>query len=94
MTTERVTRRLVVRGRVQGVFYRESMRQEAARLQVTGWVCNRRDGTVEAVVQGSPDAVEAITRWARHGPEDARVQGVEISDAEGDFPGFEKRPSF
>lgn len=94
MTTDRVTRRLVIRGRVQGVFYRESMRQEAARLGIAGWVCNRRDGTVEAVVQGSADAVEAITRWARRGPEDARVQAVEASDAEGDFSGFEKRPSF
>src|SRR5256885_1606220 len=66
----------------------------AGALRARGGVRTRRDGTVEAVVQGSPDAVEAITRWARHGPEDARVQGVEISDAEGDFPGFEKRRSF
>ena len=94
MTTDRVTRRLVIRGRVQGVFYRESLRQEAARLEVTGWVCNRRDGTVEAVVQGSPAAVEAITRWAQRGPEDARVQAVEVSEAGGDFSGFEKRPTF
>lgn len=93
MTTERVTRRLVVRGRVQGVFYRESMRQEAARLGIAGWVCNRRDGTVEAIVQGTGDAVEAITRWARRGPEDARVQSVDVSSAEGDFSGFEKRPT-
>jgi acylphosphatase len=92
--SERVTRRLAVRGRVQGVFYRESMRREAERLGVTGWVCNRGDGSVEAVVQGSPEAVEAITRWARHGPEDARVTGVEVSDAEGDFFRFEKRASF
>jgi acylphosphatase len=93
MTTERLTRRLVIRGRVQGVFYRESLRQEAARLGVTGWVCNRRDGTVEAVVQGSAEAVEAITRWAHRGPEDARVQAVEVSAAEGDFASFEKRPT-
>ena len=91
--SERVTRRLVVRGRVQGVFYRESMRQEAARLGVTGWVCNRLDGTVEAVVQGSAEAVEAITRWARRGPEDARVEAVEDAEAAGDFAAFEKRPT-
>jgi len=91
MTTDRVTRRLVIRGRVQGVFFRESMRQEAARLGVTGWVRNTRDGTVEAVVQGNADAVEAITRLARRGPEDARVEGVEASAAEGDFASFEKR---
>jgi acylphosphatase len=93
MTTERVTRRLVIRGRVQGVFYRESLRQEATRLGVTGWVCNRRDGTVEAVVQGSADAVDAITRWAQRGPEEARVQAVEVSQAQGDFAAFEKRPT-
>jgi acylphosphatase len=91
--SERVTRRLVVRGRVQGVFYRESMRQEAARLGIAGWVCNRRDGTVEAVVQGAPEAVDAITRWARRGPEDARVEAVEEGEAAGEFLDFEKRPT-
>jgi acylphosphatase len=75
--TERLTRRLVIRGRVQGVFYRESMRQEAARLGVTGWVRNQRDGTVEAVVQGTPAAVEAILAWARRGPPDADVSAVD-----------------
>jgi len=89
--TERVTRRLEIRGRVQGVWYRESMRQEAARLRVTGWVRNRADGNVEAVVQGSPEAVDAITAWARRGPEQARVEAVLVSTAEGDFPSFEKR---
>lgn len=91
--SEKVTRRLSIRGRVQGVFYREAMRREAERLGVTGWVCNRNDGTVEAVVQGLPDAVESITRWARRGPEDAQVAGVEVSDASGDFFRFEKRPT-
>jgi acylphosphatase len=91
---EKVTRRLDIRGHVQGVFYRESMRREAERLGVTGWVSNRRDGSVEAVVQGSADAVEAITRWARRGPADARVEAVEVSPAEGDFFGFEKRASY
>ncbi|MGZ5584156.1 MAG: acylphosphatase [Usitatibacter sp.] len=89
--TEKVTRRLVVRGRVQGVWFRESMRREAERLDVTGWVCNRLDGTVEAVVQGSAAAVEAITRWARRGPPEARVETLDVSPAEGDFFGFEKR---
>lgn len=92
--SERVTRRLVVRGRVQGVFYRESMRMEAERLGITGWVRNCRDGTVEAVVQGTAQAIEAITAWARRGPEDARVTGVEAAAAEGDFERFEKRPTF
>lgn len=92
--SERVTRRLSIRGRVQGVWFRESMRLEAERLGVAGWVCNRLDGTVEAVVQGPAEAVEAIIRWARRGPRDARVEGVEIAEAIGDFSGFEKRASF
>ena len=92
--SERVTRRLVIRGRVQGVWFRESMRIEAERLGLTGWVCNRLDGAVEAVVQGTPDGVEAITRWARRGPRDARVSGVEVSEASGEYAGFEKRATY
>ena len=88
---ERVTRRLAIRGRVQGVFFREAMRQEAARIGVTGWVRNRRDGSVEAVVQGAPAAVDAIVAWARRGPPDAQVSGLEAVPAEGDFASFEKR---
>ena len=91
--SERRTRRLVIRGRVQGVWFRESMRLEAERLGVTGWVRNRMDGTVEAVVQGEASAVEAMVRWARRGPEAAEVAGVDICESEGDFPRFEKRPS-
>jgi acylphosphatase len=90
---ERVTRRLAVRGRVQGVFYREAMRQEAERLGVTGWVRNLRDGSVEAVVQGPPAAVEAIVAWARRGPPDARVSSLDSEVAIGDFFTFEKRPT-
>jgi acylphosphatase len=92
--SERVTRRLAIRGRVQGVFYRESMRMEAERLGVTGWVRNCRDGSVEAMVQGLPEAVEAMIRWARRGPEDAQVTGVEATPAEGSFERFEKRSTF
>ena len=91
--SERVTRRLSIRGRVQGVFFRESMRQEAEALGVDGWVRNRRDGSVEAVVQGPAAAVEAIVRWARHGPPDAEVTGVDVGPATGDYRGFEKRPT-
>lgn len=91
--TETVTKYLRVTGRVQGVFYRESMRQEAERLGVTGWVRNRSDGAVEAVVHGAPDAIDAITRWARRGPADAAVSSVEVSEAEGPFDTFEKRPT-
>ena len=89
-----VTRRLVIRGRVQGVFFRESMRIEAERLGVAGWVCNRRDGTVEAILHGPPNAVDRITQWARRGPADAVVSSVDVSPAEGVFDRFEKRPTF
>jgi acylphosphatase len=91
--SEKRTCRLTIRGRVQGVWFRESMRLEAERLGVTGWVRNRVDGTVEAVVQGQARAVEAMIAWARRGPEAAQVSGVEVADAQGDFPSFEKRPS-
>ena len=92
--TERVTRHLAIHGVVQGVWFRESMRIQAERLGVCGWVANRFDGSVEAVVQGSPDAVDSITRWARQGPERARVDRVQVSEAGGDFARFEKRPTF
>ena len=91
--TDRVTRRLVIRGRVQGVWFRESMRIEAERLGVAGWVRNRMDGSVESVIQGSAQAIDAMTRWAHRGPEAARVQSVEASDAAGDYLRFEKRPT-
>ena len=89
--SERVTRRLAIRGIVQGVGFREFMRREAERLGVGGWVCNRIDGSVEAVVHGTPAQVEAITAWAHRGPRSARVDSVEVSPAEGEFAGFETR---
>ena len=88
-----VARRIVVHGRVQGVGYRFTMVGIARHAGVHGWVRNRRDGTVEAVVQGPAPAVEAMLAWARRGPDDARVSGVEVVSAEGDFAGFEKRPT-
>ncbi|HET7833062.1 MAG TPA: acylphosphatase [Gallionella sp.] len=87
----RVTLRLVIHGHVQGVFFRDSMQREAQRLAVTGWVRNRDDGTVEAVVQGDSAAVDAIKRWAQHGPERARVERVEVEPAAGTFPDFDIR---
>jgi acylphosphatase len=91
--TETVTRRVVARGRVQGVWFRESMRREAEHLGITGWIRNRLDGTVEAVVQGSPDAVDRIVAWARRGPEAAHVEGLEVTEAQGTYERFEKRPT-
>jgi acylphosphatase len=92
--SDHVTRRLVMHGRVQGVWYRESMRIEAAALGVTGWVRNRMDGTVEALVQGSREAVEAMTAWARRGPEHAEVRRFEQRDEPHEpMTTFEKRPT-
>ncbi|MCR4299511.1 MAG: acylphosphatase [Gallionella sp.] len=83
------TLRLVIHGRVQGVFFRDSMRREAQNLSVAGWVRNRSDGTVEAAVQGDPAGVDAIVRWARRGPERAQVERVEIEPHEGSYSNFE-----
>ena len=91
--SEAITRRLVAHGRVQGVWFRETMRREAERLGVAGWVRNRLDGTVEAVVHGPRDAVEAIVAWARRGPEAAHVTALDVEEAEGRFEAFEKRPT-
>lgn len=89
-----MARRLTVRGQVQGVFYRESMRREAERLGISGWVRNRWDGTVEAHVEGTGAALEALLAWAGRGPPEAEVTGVEARDAalEGGTA-FEKRPT-
>lgn len=84
------TLHLVIRGRVQGVFFRDSMRREARMLGVSGWVRNRGDGAVEAVVQGEAAAVDAIVRWARHGPGLAHVEQVDVEPASGVYSGFNK----
>ena len=83
------TLRLVIHGRVQGVFFRDSMRREAQRLGIAGWVRNRSDGTVEAAVQGEPAAVDAIVCWAHRGPQHAQVVGVEIEPFYGNYTNFE-----
>jgi acylphosphatase len=87
------TRRLLIYGLVQGVWFRESMRQEALRLGITGWVRNLRDGSVEAMVSGEDDAVERLIAWTRRGPEMARVEQVQVSAGEGEFGSFEKLPT-
>ncbi len=85
------THHLRIHGRVQGVWFRESMRIEAERLNVTGWVRNTPDGAVEAVIQGPAEAVEALIEWAHGGPPMARVDRVEIGEAHGQYSGFVKR---
>ena len=88
-----ITRHLRIRGRVQGVGFRMYMQREAQRLDVNGWVRNRRDGSVEAVVQGESAGVEAVIEWARHGPPSARVTDVDVNAGEGEYSEFEMRPT-
>jgi acylphosphatase len=76
---ELTARRVVVEGRVQGVFFRDSCRREAVARDVAGWVRNRAGGRVEALFEGDPDAVEAMIDWCRRGPPAARVDRVEVS---------------
>jgi acylphosphatase len=90
-----VSFRLAVAGRVQGVGFRYSMREQAARLGVRGWVRNRRDGSVEALVQGEAHSVEALVAWARRGPPGAQVTSLRCDPAQGESAGagFELRPT-
>lgn len=74
-----ITRHLVIRGQVQGVSYRWSMVQAAQQRGVQGWVRNRRDGCVEALVIGPMDAVQSLIDWAHQGPPHARVKAVEVT---------------
>lgn len=91
MKGPRVAKLLRIHGRVQGVWYRESMRREAERLGVRGWVRNRMDGSVEAAVEGETGVIDLLIRWAHRGPEDARVQRVDVADDAGGYTTFEKR---
>jgi acylphosphatase len=86
--TRRATLR--IQGKVQGVFFRESARIEATRLGLTGWVRNRADGSVEAVVEGDPGMLEEFIRWCHQGPVQARVTAVAREDGEatGEFRQF------
>jgi acylphosphatase len=74
------TVRVRIRGRVQGVFFRASCADEAARLGVSGWVRNTADGELEAVFHGPEETVERILGWCREGPPMARVDGVDVRD--------------
>lgn len=73
-------RRVVVSGRVQGVWFRQACAEQAGMARVTGWVRNRRDGKVEAVFEGQDNAVDAMVDWCRRGPERALVTSVEVSE--------------
>jgi acylphosphatase len=85
------TLHLVIHGRVQGVWFRESMRLKAEQLGITGWVRNRADGSVEAVIQGEAEAVSIMLDWARVGPPQASVTRLDVAAASGEYLSFEKR---
>jgi len=82
---------------VQGVGYRDALRAQAHAMGVHGWVRNRTNGSVEALLQGRPEAVESLIAWAHHGPPAARVTEVRIEDPSPEFDraysGFERWPS-
>ncbi len=90
-----IARRLLVRGRVQGVFYRAWTIETARSLKLSGWVRNLGSGEVEILAIGEPGAIQALVERCRVGPPAARVTEVDVSEAESEpLEGFFKRPSF
>ena len=90
--SEQARRRVVVRGNVQGVFFRDSCRQKARSRGVAGWVTNRPDGAVEAVFEGDAGAVQAMVDWCGDGPRGADVESVDESTEEPEgLSGFDIR---
>lgn len=75
---------MTVRGRVQGVGFRQNTARKARKLGVLGWVRNRQDGTVEAFAQGETDAIQQLIEWAHRGPPSARVDAVAVEEAQPD----------
>ncbi len=88
-----IAKHLLIHGSVQGVGFRESLRYEAEMRGLTGWVRNRREGTVEAVVAGDPSEVAEIVAWARRGPSSSHVTRVDVKDVEWHFTAFERWPT-
>ncbi len=73
-----IRRRVIVYGFVQGVFFRESVRRHAVSNGIAGWVRNDRDGSVEAVFEGDPDAIERLVAFCRRGPRGAHVDRLDV----------------
>ena len=88
-----MAKHLTIRGRVQGVGYRQWMCSEALALGLSGWVRNRANGDVEAVVDGLAPLVDTLIERAHRGPRAAQVESVTVGEAEGTFTGFEWRPT-
>lgn len=82
MADDRIRRRVTVQGRVQGVFFRDSARERARAHGVAGWVRNRSDGAVEAVLEGSPHDVDRVVRFFQTGPPSAAVESVDVKEEE------------
>jgi acylphosphatase len=83
---------VIVRGRVQGVFFRDSVRERARAHGVSGWICNRADGGVEAVLEGRLDHVERVVRFCKIGPRQALVERIDVTEEEPEgLSGFEIR---
>jgi acylphosphatase len=92
MADDAIRRRVTVTGRVQGVFFRDSLRQRANSHHVAGWATNRSDGAVEAVFEGRPDDVERLVAFAESGPRQAEVDSVDVIEEEPEgLSGFEIR---
>ena len=81
MADEQIARRVVIHGRVQGVFFRDTMRRVAMEAGVSGWARNADDGTVVAVVEGRAEAVDRVVEFAHRGPERAQVEHVDVAEA-------------
>jgi acylphosphatase len=88
-----IVKNLRISGRVQGVGFRFYLERKARELNVTGWVRNRRDGSVEAAVRGTPEAVDAMIACARRGPSSAMVSDVRITEGSGDYADFSLLPT-
>ncbi len=88
-----MVKHLSIYGIVQGVGFRYHFRAQAQSVGVAGWVRNRRSGWVEAMIEGEPEAIDALIAWARVGPAAAQVERVEVSAAEGKFANFELWPT-
>lgn len=88
-----LTKHLLITGRVQGVGFRYYMEFKARQFHITGWVRNRQDGSVEAMIQGTPENVEAMIVRAHRGPPKASVASVAVSKGSGTYTEFVARPT-
>ena len=88
-----IVKHLMITGRVQGVGFRHFISRTAHELQVTGWVRNRHDGSVEAMIEGTAEAVHTLIERARRGPQRAMVTDFRVSEGHGNFERFDMLPT-